>query len=169
VQQATLIATEKPTTTPGSTYRSPPPVSNATANMTLIDEKTLVLSGIPTAFNYELQNPPLLIYYTLTVPNITRTGVEKDPTVPPTEDDPNPTRSVTKTYPDPAAWFEVTVTDLETKRVIARDGYGRTYDVSSKKQVWVRYPGSYYIEFSGTRLTADVKFWIPNQTEPAGG
>ena len=169
VQQATLIVTETPVTTPGSTYRSPPPISNATENMTVVDEKKLVFVYNKTAFNYELENPPLLIYYTLTVPNITRTGVEKDPTKLPTETDPNPTRLVTKEYPDPAAWFEVSVMDLKTKRVIAKDGYGRTYDVKPSKQVWIRYPGNYYIEFAGNRLTANVKFWVPNETWAAGG
>jgi hypothetical protein len=116
-----------------------------------------------TAFNFEIKNPPLLMEYTLTVPNITRTGVEKDPTKEPTLNDPNPTRAVTIVYPDPAAWFQVSVMDLETERVIARDGYGGQYDVSTKKKVWVRYPGNYYIEFAGQRVTANVKFWVPRE------
>jgi hypothetical protein len=164
--QVTLIPEKTVTTTPVGVIRSPPPVANATANLTLIDEKNMVFSYNKTAYNLELQDPPLLIVYTLTVPNITRIGVEKDPTVIPTADNPNPTRAVTKTYPDPAAWFEVSAMDLKTKHVIARDGYGRQYDVSVSKQVWVRYPGSYYIEFAGNRLTADVKFWVPNATRP---
>ncbi|MGE5831855.1 MAG: hypothetical protein ACM3X8_02960 [Methanomicrobiales archaeon] len=165
--QATLMAT--PTTTPisGTSYRGPPPEDNATANLTLFDEQKMGPSYIGTAYNLNLTNTPLLIDLTMTVPNITRTVAEKDPTVVPSENDPNPTRTATKTYPDPTAWFEVTVMDLKTKHIIARGGYGRTYDVSTHKQVWVRYPGSYHIEFTGARLTADVHFWMPNQT--AGG
>jgi hypothetical protein len=159
--QATLIPENTVTETPAPTYRSPPPVSNLTANLTLIDEKDLVFSYNKTAYTIDLQNPPLLIQYTLTVANITRTGVEKDPTKVPTADDPNPTRTVTMTYPDPAAWFQVSVMDLKTKRVIAKDGYGGQYDVFVSKDVWVRYPGKYYIELSGQRLSADVKFWVP--------
>ncbi|MDD1669232.1 MAG: hypothetical protein LUO97_05470 [Methanomicrobiales archaeon] len=160
--QATIIPEKTVTTTPVATYRSQPQVSNATANMTLIDKKKMPFSYNRTAYNLELENPPLLIEYTLTVPTVTRTGVEKDPTRAPTENDPNPTRPVTITYPDPTAWFEVTALNTDNKQVIAREGYGRQYDVRVSKQVWVRYPGSYYIEFAGNRLTADVEFWIPN-------
>jgi hypothetical protein len=152
--QATLMPEKTVTPTPGSTYRSPPPVANATANLTLIDEKRIVFSYNKTAYNFELQNPPLLIDYTLTVPNITRTRIIADPVSGADE-------TVTITYPDPVAWFVVSAMDLETKHVIAKDGYGRQYDVSVSKQVWVRYPGTYYIEFSGNRLTANVKFWVP--------
>jgi hypothetical protein len=152
VMHATLIP-ETFTGTPVPTYRAPPPVANATANLTLIDEKDMVFSYNKTAYNYELKNPPLLIEVTLTVPNITKTRVETDPTT-------GGDRTVSITYPDPVAWFQVSVMDLKTKRIIARDGYGGQYDVSYSKEVWVRYPGNYYIEFSGQRLSADVKFWV---------
>jgi hypothetical protein len=166
--QATLIPEKTVTESPVPTIRSPPPIANATANLTLIDEKDMAFSYNKTAFNYDLQNPPLLIKYTLTVPNITRTGVEKDPTKAPTADDPNPTREVTYTYPDPAAWFQVSVMDLGTKKVIIKDGYGGQYDVSFNKSIWVRYPGKYYIEFSGQRLSAHVDFWIPKEAKTEG-
>jgi len=110
-----------------------------------------------TAFTYDLENPPLLIDYTLTVPNITKTRVVTDPV---SGDD----ETVTITYPDPAAAFEVTVRDLKTKRVLLQNGYGGNYDVAYSKQLWVRYPGNYYIELFGTRLTADIKFWVLNGT-----
>jgi hypothetical protein len=152
--QATLIPMGTNTPSPFPTYRNPPPVANITANLTVIDEKTLPFVYNRTAFTYTLEDPPLLIDYTLTVPNITRTRSIKDPVS-------GSDTTVSITYPDPIAVFEVTVTDLETRKVIARDGYGGQYDVGYSKQVWVRYPGSYYIEFSGNRLSADVKFLVP--------
>jgi|GEM_PF-1240239 len=158
--EVTLAPTQTVTATPIPTYRTPPEYTNITANLTVADEKTLVFAYNSTAYMYTLENPPLLIEYTLTVPNITRIGVEKDPTRSPTADDPNPTREVTMTYPDPAAWFVVMVKDLGTNRIIAQNGYGRQYDVAYSKDVWVRYPGSYYIEFSGSRVTAKIKFWV---------
>ena len=151
--------TPTPSQTPSSAIVPSPPPANLTANLTVIDEKKLVFVWNRTAYNYNLEAPPLLIDYTLTVPNITKTRVERDPT----SSDPNADRTVTITYPDPIAYFEVTVKDLGTGRVIARNGYGGQYDVSFSKKVWVRYPGSYYIEFSGNRLTADVKFLIPKE------
>jgi hypothetical protein len=150
--EVTLIPERTVTVTPDITYRSPPPVANATANLTLLDKKTLVLSWNRTAYNYELEDPPLLIKYTLTVPNITKTRVITDPVS-------GGDRTVSITYPNPAAIFEVTVRDLETNQVLARDGYGGQYDVSYSKQVWVRHPGTYYIEFFGRLVTAKVEFW----------
>ena len=147
------------TQTPAIPIISPPPPANLTENLTVIDEKTLIFVYNRTAYNYNLVNPPLLIEITLTVPNITRTRVERDPT----SSDPNADRTVTLTYPDPLAFFEVTITDVATKHVIARNGYGGQYDVSYSKKVWVRYPGTYIIEFSGNRLTADVRFLIPKE------
>ena len=47
---------------------------------------------------------------------------------------------------------------IETNRVIARNGYGGQYDVSFSKKIWVRYPGTYYIEFAGNLVTANVDF-----------
>jgi hypothetical protein len=152
--QVTVIPQTTMTGTPPRI--TPPQVANSTATLTLIDEKTMVFSYNKTAFNFELQNPPLLIEYTLTVPNITKTRVETDPVS-------GGDRTVSVTYPDPVAWFQVSVMDMGTKRVIVRDGYGGQYDVSYSKKVWVRYPGNYYIEFSGQRLSAYVKFWTPKQ------
>ena len=164
IMQATLIPTA--TGTPIPTNRNPPPVANSTTNLTIIDEKNMVFIYNRTAYNYNLKNPPLLIEYTLTVPNITKTRVVTDPVS-------GSDSTVAITYPDPAASFEVTVKDLGTKKVIARDENGGEYGwpppvpgiaghQSYRKQVWVRYPGNYYIEFFGTRLTADVKFWVTN-------
>jgi hypothetical protein len=151
--QVTLIPTETVTKSPPII---PPPPVNLTTNLTLIDEKTLVFVYNRTAYNYNLEDPPLLIEYTLTVPNISKTRVITDPVS-------GGDKTVTITYPDPIASFEVTVKDLETKKIIARDGYGGQYDVSYSKHIWVRYPGSYYIEFWGNRVTARVKFRVPQK------
>jgi len=155
--QVTVTPGESVTPRPTGTYRSPPPVPNATANLTILDEKTLVLSWNRTAYNYNLENTPLLIEYTLTVPNISKTRVITDPVS-------GGDRIISITYPHPDALFEVTVKDLETNRIIAREGYGGQYDVSYSKDLWIRYPGTYYIEFFGRLVTAKVKFWGPKTT-----
>ena len=157
VMQVTPIATATTIATPVLTYRTPPPYANITGNLTVIDEKILVFTYNLTAYTYNLENPPLLLDYTLKVPNITRTRIIPDPVS-------GADRTVSITYPDPIAWFEVTVKDIETNSILERSGYGRQYDVSFRKQVWIRYPGNYYIEFSGNRLTADVKFLVTNSS-----
>ena len=149
--QVTVVPETTTTGSPVPTYRTPPPGANSTANLTLLDEKILIFNYNSTAYSYNLQNPPLCIDYTLTVQNISRLKVETDP-VSGAESD------ITVTYPDPLALFQVTVKDLKTDRIIAQDGYGGQYDIEYSKQVWVRYPGNYYIEFTGNRVTADVKF-----------
>jgi hypothetical protein len=149
--EATLIPEGTVTPRPTGTYRSEPPPANLTSNLTLLDEKNLVFVYNKTAYNYNLETPPLLIEYTLTVPNISKTRVVTDPVS-------GGDRTVSITYPDPIAFFEVTVKDLDTNRIIVRNGYGGQYDVSYSKKLWVRYPGSYYIEFFGNRLTANIKF-----------
>ena len=72
--------------------------------------------------------------------------------------------TVSVTYPDPDAGFTVTVKDLKTQKVMAQDGYGGQYDIAYRKQVWIRYPGVYYIEFWGNKVTADVKFEVYNNS-----
>jgi hypothetical protein len=155
IVEATLIPEETETPITAGTYRTEPPPVNLTANLTLLDEKTLVFSYNRTAYTYNLETPPLLIEVTLTVPNITKTRVITDPVS-------GGDKIVPITYPNPSAFFEVTVRDIETNRIIARNGYGGMYDVSYGKKVWIRYPGEYYIEFTGNLVTANVKFRAPN-------
>jgi hypothetical protein len=150
----TITPEETVTVTPGAPYRGEPAPANVTANLTVLETKKLVFIWNKTAYTYPLKSPPLLIDYTLTVPNITKTRVIADPV---TGDD----KTVPITYPDPIAFFEVSVRDTETNRVIARDGYGGQYDVKFSKKIWVRYPGTYIIEFSGNRCTAEVDFLVP--------
>jgi hypothetical protein len=138
---ATITPTGSTTATPAMVYRTEPPTPNATANLSLLDKKKLVFSYNRTAYTYTLANPPLLIDYTLTVPNITKTRVITDPVS-------GSDKTVSITYPNPNAWFELTVTDQETKRVILRSGYGGQYDVGYSKKIWIRYPGDYYLEGS---------------------
>jgi hypothetical protein len=154
IVQVTLIPTETVTSSiPATPVTTLPPVKLA-GNLTLIDTKTLSFIYNATAFEYTLENPPLVIDYTLTVPNITKKRVIADPVS-------GADKTVIITYPDPLARFEVTVMDTKTERIIARNGYGGQYDVSYTKRTWVRYPGTYYIEFSGNKVTAKIEFLIP--------
>jgi hypothetical protein len=153
----TITPAETATASQGSPYRGEPAPANVTANLTIIDTKKLIFIFNESAYSYTLKNPPLLIDYTLTVPNITKTRVVTDPVS-------GGDRTVTITYPDPAAYFEARVRDVETNRVIVRDGYGGQYDVKYSKKLWVRYPGTYVIEFSGNRCTAEVDFLVPKGT-----
>jgi hypothetical protein len=154
VASATIIPVTTMAITPAGTYRNPPPPINITANYTVIYDQSLIFSWNATALTYELLNPPLIIDYTLTVPSITRTTQAKDPVS-------GGDITVTATYPDPQARFEVIVRDPVTMRTFAQDGYGGLYDVSNSKQLRVLYPGKYHIQMSGNKVTAHVKFTVP--------
>jgi hypothetical protein len=153
VAVATIIPESTVTVTPGGTYRNPPPPINLTANYTVIYDQSLIFTWNATAVTYELLNPPLVIDYTLTVPNITRTRQATDPVS-------GGDITVTSTYPDPQARFEIIVRDPVTMKVFAQDGYGGQYDVAYSKQLRVLYPGKYHIQMSGNKVTAHVKFTV---------
>ena len=154
VVAAPVIPLTTTTVTPAATYRLPPPVVNSTANYTVIYDQSLPFTWNSSAVTYELTNPPLLIDYTLTVPNITRVKYGVDPVS-------GADTTVTATYPDPDARFEITVLDPVTKRIFAQNGFGGQYDVSYSKELRVLYPGKYQIQMSGNKVTAEIKFTVP--------
>jgi hypothetical protein len=154
VVAATTIPVTTPTVAPVGTYRAPPPYVNITANYTVIYDESLVFTWNATAVTYELVNPPLIIDYTLTVPNITKTTQAKDPVT-------GGDLTVAVTYPDPQARFEIIVRDPVTMKTFAQNGYGGQYDVAYSKQLRVLYPGKYHIQMSGNKVTAHVKFTVP--------
>lgn len=154
VAQATIIPVTTIAITPAGTYRNPPPPINITANYTVIYDQSLIFVWNATAVTYELIDPPLIIDYTLTVPNITRTRQATDPVS-------GGDITVTSTYPDPQARFEMIVRDPVTMKIFAQDGYGGQYDVAYSKQLRVLYPGKYHIQMTGNKVTAHVKFTVP--------
>jgi hypothetical protein len=158
VVPATTIPVTTVTITPSITYRKEPGLINLTANYTIVYEQDHIFTWNATALTYEIKNPPLIIDVTLTVPNVTRTSIDTDPVS-------GADITVTSTYPDPQAYFEMIVRDPVTKRVFAQGGFGRQYDVSYHKQLKVLYPGTYHIQMNGNKVTAHVKFTVPRVEE----
>jgi len=154
VVPAPVIPLATTTATPTSTYRSPPPNPNTTLNYTVIYDQTLPFTWNTTAVSYELTTPPLVIGYTLSVVNITRTRKGISPTS-------GADITVTASYPDPAARFEITVLDPDTLKIITQDGYGGQYDIAYSKEIRLLSPGKYQIQMFGNRVTARVKFSVP--------
>ena len=154
VAVASVIPLTTATVTPISTYRSPPPNVNTTANYTVIYDQSLPFTWNTIAVSYGLTTPPLIIEYTLTVVNITRTRGGIDPMT-------GSDITVTASYPDPSARFEVTVLDPDTLKIITQDGYGGQYDIAYSKEIRVLRPGKYQIQMFGNRVTARVRFTVP--------
>jgi hypothetical protein len=149
--------TVQPTTPP--TPRSTEPTYVEVYN------KELPFKGNVSVLEYELKNPPLLLDFSMKPIILTGTAVERDPTCSPTDTN-LCLRTVTKTYPDPNAWFTATVTDLGTYRIVGKTGYGRDYDVAVNKSLTIKNPGNYRIEMSGNRLSAVVRMRV-STTPPA--
>lgn len=58
-----------------------------------------------------------------------------------------------QTYPSEDSWFEVTVRDRESGKIVAQDGFGKRYSADIRKRIFVGQFGNYLIQFSGN----DVK------------
>jgi hypothetical protein len=159
VVEATPFPVATVTSTPTLRSRGPPEYSGPNVNYTFIYDKEIPFKYNTTAVIYDLKNPPLIIDFTMKTVNISRVTVARDPTCTPTETD-LCLKTVTVTYPDPAAWFTITVRDLGTNQIVAQSGYARDYDVGMDKQLTIRVPGNYHIEMSGTRLSAVVRMKV---------
>lgn len=77
-------------------------------------------------------------------------------------------KTETVTTISPYAWFEVTVRDPVTGQVVAEEGYSRGYSVDAGKDLIIRSPGKYLIEFSGNELSAEIQVSVPKEGNPAG-
>ena len=52
--------------------------------------------------------------------------------------------------------------------VIAEDGYSRGYSVGPGRDLTIRSPGKYLIEFSGNELSAEIQVSVPEEGNPGG-
>ena len=104
--------------------------------------------GQKETFSYDLDTPPLFIKYNLTPRLITR---EKVINIGESSEE-----TIFMTYPNPNAWFEITVFDANNGAVIEQEGYGKDYPDVTKDEFMVRNKGKYRIVFSGNDVTAEI-------------
>lgn len=108
--------------------------------------------GQTETFTYDLTTPPLYIKYNLEPGIISREkviniGLSTEETI-------------TLTYPNPNAWFEIKVIDANNGAVVEARGYGKDYPDVTKSEFMVRSPGTFRIEFSGHDVNADVSVLV---------
>jgi hypothetical protein len=115
-----------------------------------------------TAFTYDLVRPPLVIEMCFS-PNMTSRTIWYESKY---GDHDEKTQTVTSI--SPYAWFEVMVRDPVTGQVIAQEGFSRGYSVDTGKDLTIRSPGKYLIEFSGNELSAQIQMSVPKEGNPAG-
>ncbi len=158
-------ATPFPTaTTPASNYagtRLPDATPVPTKYMAIYYD-TLTPKNNRTAYTYELYRPPLVIELCFS-PNMTSRTIWYESDYGQHEE-----RTETVTSISPYAWFKVTVRDAVSGEVIAEDGYSRGYSVEPGKDLTIRSPGKYLIEFSGNELSAEIQVSVPEEGNPGG-
>lgn len=60
------------------------------------------------------------------------------------------------------SFFMITVRDNETQKLLAQDGYYRTYSSNSPKRLYFSSPGKYHINMYGGFVNADLTLRAPN-------
>jgi hypothetical protein len=166
----TTVPTTAPPVTGFITPATPfptPTVERTASNYTVfpaypVNTNTIAFKQNRTAFAYNLTLPPLVIDMCLS-PNLTTRTIWYDPKY---DDQDEVTKTVTAI--GPSVWFEVTVRDPATGRVIAKDGFAKSYSVDTAKRVTIRNPGSYLIEFAGNEISAEIQVSVPMTGEQAG-
>ena len=104
--------------------------------------------GQKVVTSYNLEHPPLYIWFTLEPVTIQRHILVSIGT--------SAEHMVNNTVPSPNSWFEVKVLDATDGRVVDQQGYGRDYPDMTENKFMVRQPGNYTIEMSGHDVYADV-------------
>ena len=137
--------------------------------ITPIPEDYVVIYSItnqPFAYNksavsFDLKNPPMLIDFDVSAGNITgeRTYRGRSGT------DSGKDLLVKTDYLDPDAWFEVTVREKSSGKIVLQDGFGqsRQYGSEHLRHLKILTSGNYLIEFGGNKLTASLNLSVKRE------
>ena len=115
-----------------------------------------------TAYTYNLVHAPLVIDMCIK-PNMTTRTIWYESNVGTRKE-----HTETITTISPYAWFEVTVRDVASGNVVAKEGYARLYSVDSAKSLVIRSPGNYLIEFTGNDVSAELQIRVPEAENQTG-
>ncbi|HVP94033.1 MAG TPA: hypothetical protein VMS89_02560 [Methanoregulaceae archaeon] len=142
-----------------------PEPTAATIRYSEIYNNTLPLNDYAVGYQYDLTSPPLIINYAVTPKMITRSIWYESKTG--SVDSSTQSRGDVieqSTQPDPNAWFEVTVRNVDTNKVVLDEGFGKTLGGDLAKNVTVQSSGKYQIDMQGNAVTVTVKMYIRNST-----
>jgi hypothetical protein len=159
-QYITIETPYQTPTTPGTTQRI------VAANLTTIPpvewveiyRTTQVFSYNKTAISFDLKNPPMLIHFNVMPINVTR----DTSTFQHWDAGPGQMTSTNTKYEyfSPYSWFEVTVRNKDTGRILVQDGFGNTpenqYSQNTNRTFKVLTRGNLLIELAGNQVTAMV-------------
>jgi hypothetical protein len=111
-----------------------------------------------TAISFDLKNPPMLIHYDVMPVNVSRNATTFQ------HWDAGPGQMTSQTvkyeYFSPYSWFEVTVRNKDTGRILVQDGFGNAagnqYSQNTNRTIKVLNRGNLLIEIGGNQVTAMV-------------
>ncbi len=149
--------------TPRSTYSNLPNPTPIPVEYVTIYNNELALKYNTVAYEYNLENPPLMIDICIIPRMITRNIWYVSPYGSREE------KTVTQTTVSQSAWFEITVRDKDTGNIIEKDGFGKTFSSNPKREIQVRSSGNYVIEFTGNDVNASIQMRIQKNGDLTGG
>ncbi|MCX6692661.1 MAG: hypothetical protein NTW33_11605, partial [Methanoregula sp.] len=117
---------------------------------------TQYFSWNATAVSFNLTKPPMIIDFAVTPVNLTGTKTTTNQVGSKEE------ITVTYDYFSPYSWFEITVREKNTGRILNKDGFGSYKQYSDDtgqdvpRTIKIMQPGNLLIEMTGNQITATV-------------
>jgi hypothetical protein len=150
------VTIETPYQTP-TILRTQVPVATPTPNDYIqIYSTTQYFSWNATAVSFNLTKPPMIINFAVTPVNLTGTKTTTNQFGSKEE------ITVTYDYFSPYSWFEITVREKNTGRILNKEGFGSYKQYSDDtgrdvpRTINVMQPGDLLIEMTGNQITAAV-------------
>jgi hypothetical protein len=158
------VTIETPYATPTVAYTPTVTYTIIPATVPPVKEDYVVIYSIknqPFSYNrsavsFDLKNPPMLIDFSISGTDKTRT-VEGESRVLS-----NQWTSMQSTYTDPNSYFEVIVREKSTGNIVLQDGFGliKQYGTETPRHLKVYGEGNYLIEFAGNKVIANVNLSV---------
>jgi hypothetical protein len=160
------VTFETPYVTPGATStitnRTIPVVSPIMEDYVVIYSiKNQPFAYSKSAVSFDLKNPPMLIDFRVSAANITGEGIFTSKY----GDSAGDEVLIKTDYLDPGAWFEITVREKSSGKIVLQDGFGQSkqYGAENIRHLKIYSAGDYLIEFSGNKLSASVNLSVKRE------
>lgn len=103
-------------------------------------------------FSYNLRQPPMVIEYEINPEMVTREKL--------VDIGKSTERYISTTYPDPAAWLNLKVTDTDTGRVATTITFSKNNVGELKQEYTIRAPGNYRFEITGNLVSPKIRLLV---------
>lgn len=149
------ISTPIPTETEEKPEFSTPPDEDSGPEYSVIYSKEDELWYTIIPFDFELKQPPMVFEYELEIPTLTdeKTGTSKTGG--------KEEYSVSRTIPNPSAWYTISVYDSETSELIDSKELNSFADIKESGSFKIYRAGKLHVEISGNLLTANTTVMVP--------